>query len=158
MFGSTQISPDRLVVLAICTVLLVALTVFIQKTQVGQSMLAIAQDHDAAALQGVNANRISALAFAISCGLAGLAGGLVGSILVLHVGMADIMLVKVIAVIILAGIGSIGGIWAGGLILGALGALGPYFLSAVVSDTLGLGLIIAILLIRPQGFFGQEVE
>jgi branched-subunit amino acid ABC-type transport system permease component len=93
----------------------------------------------------------------MGCGLAGLAGGLVGSVLVLHVGMSNVILVKIIAVVIIAGIGSIGGIWAGGLILGALDAVGPYVLSAAVSDSLGLGLIILILVIRPQGFFGQEV-
>jgi branched-subunit amino acid ABC-type transport system permease component len=93
----------------------------------------------------------------MGCGLAGLAGGLVGSVLVLHVGMSNVILVKIIAVVIIAGIGSIGGIWAGGLILGALDAVGPYVLPAAVSDSLGLGLIILILVIRPQGFFGQEV-
>jgi branched-chain amino acid transport system permease protein len=155
--GNVILKADRVVVLVICILLLAALTIFIQKTKVGQSMLAIAQDRDAAALQGINTNRISALACAMGCGLAGLAGGLVGSVLVLHVGMGNVMLVKVIAVVILSGIGSIGGIWAGGLVLGALDALGPYFLPAAVSDSLGFALIILILVIRPQGFFGQEV-
>jgi branched-chain amino acid transport system permease protein len=145
------------VVLGICVLLLAGLTVFIQKSKAGQAMLAIAQDRDAAALQGVNTNRISALACAIGCGLAGLAGGLVGSVLVLHVGMSNFILVKIIAVVILAGIGSIGGIWAGGLILGALDAVGPYILPAAVAESLGLGLIILILIIKPQGFFGEEV-
>ena len=155
--GGVTLKADKLVVLAICILLLVALSIFIQKSKIGQSMLAIAQDRDAAALQGINTNRISALACAIGCGLAGLAGGLVGSVLVLHVGMSGTILVKIIAVVIIAGIGSIGGIWTGGLILGALDAVGPYFLNAAVSDALGLGLIILILIIRPQGFFGQEV-
>jgi branched-chain amino acid transport system permease protein len=156
-FGGVTLKADRVVVLVICTLLLASLTIFIQKTKVGQSMLAIAEDRDAAALQGINTSRISALACALGCGLAGLAGGLVGSVLVLHVGMSDAILVKIIAVVILTGIGSIGGIWAGGLILGALDSLGPYFLPAAVSDSLGLALIILILVIRPQGFFGQEV-
>jgi branched-chain amino acid transport system permease protein len=155
--GGVTLKADRLVVLSICILLLVALSIFIQRSKIGQSMLAIAQDRDAAALQGINTNRISALACAIGCGLAGLAGGLVGSVLVLHVGMSGTILVKIIAVVIIAGIGSIGGIWAGGLILGALDAVGPYFLTAAVSESLGLGLIILILIIRPQGFFGQEV-
>jgi branched-chain amino acid transport system permease protein len=155
--GDVTLKADRVVVMIICILLLAALTIFIQKSKVGQSMLAIAQDRDAAALQGINTNRISALACAMGCSLAGLAGGLVGSVLVLHVGMSNVILVKIIAVVILAGIGSIGGIWTGGLILGALDAVGPYVLPAAVSDSLGLGLIVLILVIRPQGFFGQEV-
>jgi branched-chain amino acid transport system permease protein len=152
-----RVGADRLLVLAICIGLLVALTLFIQKSKVGQAMLAIAADRDGAALQGININRISGFACAMGCGLAGLAGGLVSSVLVLHVSIADVMLVKIIAVVILSGIGSIGGIWAGGLIMGILDTLCPYFMSAAASDSVGLGLIVLILLIRPQGFFGYEV-
>jgi branched-chain amino acid transport system permease protein len=144
-------------VLVIACLLLTALIVFIQKTKFGQAMLAIAHDRDAAALQGINTNRISALVCATGCGLAGLAGGLVGSVLVLHVVIADTMLVKIIAVVILAGIGSIGGIWAGGLAMGAVDTLCPYFFPFTVSDPLGLGLVVLILVLRPQGFFGQEM-
>ena len=156
-FGGVTLKADRVMVLGICVLLLAGLTVFIRKSKAGQAMLAIAHDRDAAALQGVNTNRISALACAIGCGLAGLSGGLVGSVLVLHVGMSNNILVKIIAVVILAGIGSIGGIWAGGLILGTLDAVGPYILPAAVAESLGLGLIILILIIRPQGLFGEEV-
>jgi branched-chain amino acid transport system permease protein len=156
-FGGIVFGADRLIVLVIACILLIALVFFIRKTNFGQAMLAIAYDRDAAALQGINTNRISALACAMGCGLAGLAGGLVGSVLVLHVSIADTMLVKIIGVVILAGIGSIGGVWAGGLAMGAVDALGPYFLPNVVYDPLGLGLIVLILILRPQGFFGQEI-
>jgi len=155
--GGVIFGADRLVVLLIACVLLTGLVLIIQKTNVGRAMLAIAHDPDAASLMGVNTNRISALVCATGCGLAGLAGGLVGSVLVLHVSIADVMLVKIIGVVILAGIGSIGGVWAGGLVMGALDALCPYFLSNVVSDPLGLALVVLILVIRPQGFFGHEM-
>lgn len=155
--GDVRVSADRLAVLTICILLLVILTLFIQRSKAGQSMLAIAQDRDAAALQGININRISAFACALGCGLAGLAGGLVGSVTVLHVVMADVILVKIIAVVILSGIGTIGGIWAGGLVLGTIDALFPYFMPVAVADSIGLGLIVLILILRPQGFFGHEV-
>lgn len=159
--GSMHLGPfvigiDRLIVFLIAAGLLTAMMLFVRKTKVGQAMLAIAQDPDGASLMGINTDRISALVCAIGCALAGLAGGLVGSVLVLHVAIADTMLVKIIAVIILAGIGSIGGIWAGGLLMGILDSLGPYFLPNVVSDPLGLALVVLILVVRPQGFFGQE--
>ena len=156
-FGDIIFNADRLMVLGIACVLLITLVLFIQKTKFGQAMLAIAHDRDGAALQGINTNRISALACSIGCALAGLAGGLMGSVLVLHVVIADIMLVKVIAVVILAGIGSIGGIWAGGLIMGALDTFCPYFFPPTVSEPLGLGLIVLILVLKPRGFFGQEM-
>jgi branched-chain amino acid transport system permease protein len=77
--------------------------------------------------------------------------------LVLDVAIANLMLVKIIAVVILAGLGSIGGIWAGGLLLGAVDALGPYFLPNVIYDPFALALVVLILVIRPQGFFGREM-
>jgi branched-chain amino acid transport system permease protein len=129
---------------------------FIQRTRSGWSMMAIAQDREAAALQGINVNRISGLTTAIGCGLAGLAGGLVGSVLVLNVPMADTMLVNIIAVVVLSGIGSIGGIWVGALILGIIHTVTPTYLSGATSEAVGMALIVVILLIRPQGLFGKE--
>ena len=120
-------------------------------------MLAIAEDRDAAALQGIDINRISRLAFAMGCAMVGLAGGVMGSIMVLHVGVGDMLLIRIIAVVILSGIGTIGGIWTGGLVIGALDALGPYFLPAATSDLVSLGLILLILVVRPTGFFGHKV-
>jgi branched-chain amino acid transport system permease protein len=155
--GTIALGADRLTVFLIAAVLLTALMLLVQKTMMGRAMLAIAHDPDAASLMGINTHRISALVCATGCGLAGLAGGLVGSVLVLHVVIADTMLVKIIEVVILAGIGSIGGIWAGGLAMGIIDGLGPYFLSAVFSDPLGLALVIVILVLRPQGFYGHEM-
>jgi branched-chain amino acid transport system permease protein len=156
-FGGVSVGVDRLVILGICAVLLIILTVFIQKSKSGLSMLAIAEDRDAAALQGIDINRISRLAFAMGCAMVGLAGGVMGSIMVLHVGVGDMLLIRIIAVVILSGIGTIGGIWTGGLVIGALDALGPYFLPAATSDLVSLGLILLILVVRPTGFFGHKV-
>ena len=155
--GDLRIDQDRFVILVLCALLLTALTIFVKRSKAGQSMLAIAEDREAAALQGVDINRISALAFAAGCVLVGLAGGIMGSVSVLHVSMADNMLIKIIGVVILSGIGTIGGIWSGGLIMGALDALCPYFLSGAASDLIGLALILIILVMRPRGFFGHEV-
>jgi branched-chain amino acid transport system permease protein len=155
--GDIKVNADRLAILAICAVLLVVLTLFIQKSKAGLSMLAIAEDRDAASLQGIDINRISALAFSMGCAMVGLAGSVMGSVMVLHVGVGDVLLIRIIAVVILSGIGTIGGIWAGGLVIGTLDALCPYFLPAAASDLVGLGLIIIILVVRPQGFFGYKV-
>lgn len=155
--ADVNINADRLVIFVICAVLLTALTFFIQKSKTGLSMLAIAEDQEAAALQGININRVSMLAFAMGCAVVGLAGGVMGSVSVLHVGVSDVILIRIIAVVILSGIGTIGGVWAGGLVVGAMDALCPYFLPAAFSDLVGFGLIILILVFRPQGFYGHKV-
>jgi branched-chain amino acid transport system permease protein len=66
------------------------------------------------------------------------------------------MLVKAIEIVILAGIGSIGGVLGAGLILGLLDAILPILISGSATDALGLGIVILILLFRPQGLFGHE--
>ena len=138
------------------SVLLLAAFLFISKTRTGMQMLAIAQDPEAAELQGIRTRRIFALTTAIGCALAGVAGSLMGAVLSLSPLMGDLMLVKAIEIVILAGIGSIGGVLVGGLILGAIDASLPLFIGGSATDLIGLCIVIVILLFRPQGLFGHE--
>ena len=156
-FSDVSVSGDRLATFVIGGVLLLAVILFIRKTKTGLQMLAISQDSDGAALQGVRTHRIFAVTTAIGCALAAVAGSLMGAILSLSPFMGDIMLVKAIEIVILAGIGSIGGVLIGGLILGAVDAILPLFISGSATDLTGLCIIIILLLIRPQGLFGREV-
>lgn len=156
-FSGVSVSGDRLATFVIGGVLLLAVILFIRKTKTGLQMLAISQDSDGAALQGIRTHRIFAVTTAIGCALAAVAGSLMGAILSLSPFMGDIMLVKAIEIVILAGIGSIGGVLIGGLILGAIDAILPLFISGSATDLTGLCIIIILLLIRPQGLFGREV-
>jgi branched-chain amino acid transport system permease protein len=121
-------------------------------------MQAIAQNMEGALLQGINVHRVSAIACALSCGLAALAGCLIGAYLSLGPFMGDFMLLKVLIVVMLAGVGSIGGIFLTGLILSSLDAVLPMFLSGAISDAISVTIVVIILLLRPKGFFGREVE
>ena len=121
-------------------------------------MQAISQDIQGAFLQGINVHRISALASFIGCALAAIAGCLIGAYLSLGPFMGDFMLVKILILAILSGAGSISGIFFAGLILGALDSVLPLFTSGAASDAIAVGIVVVVLLIRPQGFFGHEVE
>jgi len=156
--GTFSVSYERMVTFAIGAVLLGLIIWFVNRTKWGQQMQAIAQDKDGAALQGINVNRISALACFIGCGLAALAGCLMGAYLRLGPYMGDLMLVKVLILVILAGIGSISGILIAGLVLGALDAALPVLAPGAVSDAITVAIVVVLLLIRPQGFFGYEME
>lgn len=155
--GAISLSAERLVTFAIGSVLLLALTWFIRKAKAGQQMLAVAQDVEGAALQGIDIHRISALACVMGCGLAAVAGSLMGAVFELSPFMGNYMLVKAIQLVILSGIGSIGGILVAGLIIGSIDATLPLFTSGAVTQAIGLGIIIVLLLFRPQGLFGREV-
>lgn len=151
-----SLSVERLVTFIIGAALLLGLIFFIRKTKIGQQMLAISQDAIGAALQGINIHRVSAVATVIACALAAVAGSLMGAIANLNPYIGDLMLVKAIEVVILAGIGSIGGVLGAGLILGTIDAFLPLVLSGSATNAVGLGIVILILLFRPQGLFGHE--
>lgn len=150
------LSWDRLLAIVVGIILVAALFLLIQKTKVGQAMVAVSQDPDAAALHGIDVNRISTVAMVIGCALAAIAGALMGSIFSTSPFMGTSAITKGIAVIILGGLGSITGAVAGGLILGLIDGLIPPLLSPTMAGIFGFGVIIIVLLFRPRGLFGHE--
>jgi branched-chain amino acid transport system permease protein len=156
--GTFSVSYERMVTFAIGAVLLGLVVWFVNRTKWGQQMQAIAQDMEGAYLQGINVHRVSALAAFIGCGLAAVAGCMMGAYLRLGPYMGDAMLIKALILVILAGIGSVSGILVTGLILGALDAALPVLVPGAASDAITVGIVIVLLLIRPQGFFGYEME
>ena len=82
--------------------------------------------------------------------------GVVGAIFSLSPFMGGHMLLKALELVILGGIGSVGGIFFAGLVIGTLDATLPLFIGGAASEAIGVGVIITVLLFRPQGFFGRE--
>lgn len=154
--GDVYMSGERLATFIIGTLTLSAIMIFIKKTRTGLQMLAIAQDKEAAALQGIKTHRIAVFTTCIGCALAGVAGSLMGAVLSLSPYMGDLMLVKAIEIVVLGGIGSIGGVLMGGLILGSIDAILPLYVSGYATELIGLGIIISLLTFRPQGIFGRD--
>jgi branched-chain amino acid transport system permease protein len=154
--GSISISAEKLVTVMMGGSLLAAMVWFIRRTKLGQQMQAISQDVEGAALQGISVHRISALACVLACGLAAVAGCLMGAIFNLSPFMGGHMLLKALELVILGGIGSVGGIFFAGFVIGTLDATLPLFIGGAASEAMGIGVIIMVLLFRPQGFFGRE--
>lgn len=154
--GSASLSVERVVIVAAAFILIAALFFFIRFTKNGQAMLAVSQDREGAALQGISVDRLSAIAMFVGCGLAGIAGGLVGSLFSLLPTMGGTVLMKGIAVIILGGLGSIPGAVVGGLIIGLLDGLIPLVTTQYAASLIGFVIVILILLFRPQGLWGHE--
>ncbi|MBP1707421.1 MAG: inner-rane translocator [Chloroflexi bacterium] len=156
--GPVSFGAGRLATFLIGGALLAFMIWFINNTQRGQQMQAVSQNMVAAALHGINVHRISGIATVIAFALAVIAGCLMGALLNLNAFMGDAILLKAIIILILGGIGSIGGIFFGGIIIGGLDAVLPVFLEGAMSDAIALAIIIAILIVRPQGLFGHEVQ
>jgi branched-chain amino acid transport system permease protein len=148
-------SMERSAVTLIGIVLVTALYLFIQFSKKGRAMRAVAQDHDAAALQGINVEHISSLAFGIGASLAAAAGVLIGPIFFVSPFMGSLPIVKAFIIIILGGMGSIPGALLGGLILGVAEGVGSIFLSMPGVNLLGFVIVMGILLLRPRGLLGH---
>ena len=150
-------SYERLITIIIGGGLLIGVYFFIRDSKIGKQMLAIAQNKEGSALQGISVNRTSAVATVIACALAATAGSLMGALLSLSPYMGDLPLTKAIQVVILSGIGSVGGILWSGLIIGSIDGVLPIFTTSAVADAIGLVIVILILLFRPKGLFGYEL-
>jgi branched-chain amino acid transport system permease protein len=154
--GSFSVSYERIVTFAVGALLLWIVLWFVNRTKWGQQMQAISQDMQGARLQGINVRYVSALACFIGSGLAALAGCMIGAYLGLGPFMGDYMLIKVLILVILAGVGSIGGILIAGLVLGALDSVLPLVMSGATSEAVTVAIVVVLLLFRPKGFFGRE--
>jgi branched-chain amino acid transport system permease protein len=156
--GPIVVNYDRIFTFAIGGIILLLTTLLVGRTRWGLQMQAITQNLEAASLQGINIHRISAIACALGFGLAALAGCLMGALYNLSPFMGQLTLIKVLMVVILAGVGSFGGIFIVGLILGILYSALPVLLPGAASDAIAVTVFIIILLFRPQGFFGHAAE
>jgi branched-chain amino acid transport system permease protein len=148
------ISVERLVVTLCAVVLIVGLYLFLRLSRPGRAMRAVAQDADAAALQGVNIEAVSALGFGVGCALAGGAGGLLAPVFAVSPAMGALPVIKAFIIIIVGGMGSLPGAVLGGLLLGGVEGLGSLFMGSAAVNILGFLMVIVVLLVRPRGLVG----
>ncbi len=153
--GGVFIRQQALLVIVAATVLVVALTLFLRKTMVGATIIAMAQNREGAFLVGIDANRVAMMTFAISGVLAAVAATLFAPMTLVSPVMGHIVIMKAFVIIILGGMGSIPGAIIGGMIIGMAEALGGFYISDVYKDVIAFGLLVVILSIRPQGLFAK---
>lgn len=153
--GSVVLSRERLFMILISFILMAGVWLFIQKTKHGQAMRAVAQDADAAALQGISIDSTASLAMGVGCALAAAAGSLIAPIFYINPYMGAVPVMKAFVVIILGGLGSVGGAFIGGFIIGFVDSFGTTYLSAPIAAMMTFGVLVLTLIFRPQGFFGH---
>lgn len=155
-FGDVVVPELRAYVFVIAVVLVVAMTLFINKSWMGSAIRAVAQNRAAAVLMGVNVNRVSMIVFALSSALAVAAGALIGALFAVAPGVSGGLVIKGFAVLILGGLGSIPGAIVGGLILGVSESLSAGFLSSGYKDVISFVIMIGVLLLRPEGLMRKK--
>jgi branched-chain amino acid transport system permease protein len=152
--GGIRISPQLLWIAASAFAIMLGLQAFLSKTRAGLAMQAVAQDPDAAQLMGVNLSRSMAGTFAVAGAMAGAAGVMLGSLFFSFFEMGFINGLKAFVAATLGGLGSIGGAMLGGILFGLIETFGAVFISSAYKDAIGMLLLIAILLVLPQGLAG----
>lgn len=156
--GPVVITQARLMLVAVCAVLITGANLLIQKTTLGRAMRATFQDTMAAQLVGIRTAHIYGLTFALGAMLAGAAGMLLGSIYVVEPTIGGVISLKAFVVVILGGMGSFAGAIVGGLILGVAEALWGGYIATGYVDAIGFALVILTLLVRPYGLFSKRAE
>jgi branched-chain amino acid transport system permease protein len=157
LFGieGVTVQYQRLIVILSAVVILTLFWLFMKKTRTGWAMRACAQDQEAAALQGININRISMLAMAIGAGLAGVAGALMAPIVAVVPLMGHHVIVTTFIVIIVGGIGSLEGAVVAAVIYSFFHTIVTTVWDGVLASILGLLLMMVVLVVKPTGLFGS---
>jgi len=155
---SISITYDRIVAVFVVIVTLIAFGLLIQKTKIGLAMRATSQRSSTAMLMGINVETIYMLTFAIGAALAAVAGGLYGIIFSFDYQVGAIPTIIAFAIIILGGLGSIKGAIIGGLLYGIVEQLATLFFGGVWGSAVAFTMLIVVLIIRPNGIFGEKGE
>ena len=157
--GQLTISGEAIVTVSVCVIVMIALTLFVNKTKAGQAMQAVSEDKGAAQLMGINVNGTIALTFAIGSALAAVAGALMCSAypnLTPYTGTMPG--IKAFVAAVFGGIGSIPGAMIGGLLIGIIEILGKAYISSQMADAIVFAVLVVVLLVKPAGLLGKNVQ
>ena len=157
--GQINITGETIVTILSCLVIMAGLMLFINKTKAGQAMLAVSEDKGAAQLMGINVDGTIALTFAIGSGLAAVAGVLLCSAypsLTPYTG--SMPGIKAFVAAVFGGIGSIPGALVGGILLGIIEIFGKAYISSQMAAAIVFAVLIVVLLVRPAGLFGKNIQ
>lgn len=157
--GGFSLPLDYLIIILATAGMLAGLSVLLRRTRFGLALRATSQNRKAAQLSGINVERMDMLAFGIGAALAGAAGTLWAvSGQVFDPYMGSVPAVKAFAIVILGGLGSIPGAILGGLFYGVAESAATYTLGGAWKDAISFVVLIAVLVIRPTGLFGERGE
>jgi branched-chain amino acid transport system permease protein len=152
-FAGARFTANRLVVFGFAVAASLALLALLRWTLVGKAVRAMMQSPTGAQLVGIDTDRLHPAVFGLGLALAGVAGALLSMVYEISPGMGEPYTVTALIVITLGGLGSALGSLLGGFLLGVVEAFGMHYTSPSLKMLLSYGVLIAVLLARPQGLF-----
>jgi branched-chain amino acid transport system permease protein len=154
MFFTVQ----NMLVMIVAVLSIGALYMFLKLTFLGKALRALSQDREAAGLMGINQKQLIALTFVIGSAFAGLAGAMLGPVLVLTPFAGASVIVKAFAIVIIGGFGNVEGTILAGLMIGLIESFTTQFLTPGLSDIVVFGILLLMLAFRPTGLIAERRE
>ena len=156
--GQLLISPEAIITVLACVVIMVGLTLFTSRTKMGKAMRACSEDKGAAQLMGINVNFTISLTFAIGSALAAIAGVLLcSSYPQLMPTTGSMPGIKAFTAAVFGGIGSIPGAMVGGILLGIIEIFSKAYISTELGDAIVFAVLIIVLIVKPTGLLGKQI-
>jgi len=156
--GRIFFSQQSVVVVLVAAISVAALYAFLRLTFLGKALRAVSQDRETAGLMGINPSLLIALTIVISSALAGMAGALLGPVLVLTPFAGASVIVKAFAIVIIGGFGNLEGTILAGILVGVIEAFTVQYLGSGVIDLVVFVLLLVMLAIRPTGLVAERKE
>jgi branched-chain amino acid transport system permease protein len=154
--GPIMISGHKLLATLIAFAMIVGVALFIRYSLWGRQIQAVAQNRLGASLAGIDTAKTSSIIFTLSGGIAALSGALLAPVINASPDVGSFPAIKSYVIVVLGGMGSMPGSIVASLLLGVLESYGAVYLSYDYRDTFGLLILILVLLVRPQGLFGEK--
>ncbi len=151
--GPLRVNPSYLVIIASTAALVMLLVLFFQQTRLGKAMRAVAFNQTAARLMGISVGRVFGSAWALSAAIGAVAGLLLAPVAGINPELGH-LIVKALVAAVIGGFGSLGGAVFGGLLLGVLETYAGALFGAELKEIIPFAILIAFLLVRPQGLWG----
>jgi branched-chain amino acid transport system permease protein len=151
--GPLRVNPSYLVIIGTTAVLVALLVLFFARTKLGKAMRAVSFNPIAARLMGIRVSTVFGSAWALSAAIGALAGLLLAPVIGINPELGHLISKALVAAVI-GGFGSLGGALFGGLLLGVLETYAGAMFGAAFKEIIPFAILIAILLVRPQGLWG----
>ena len=157
--GEVEIDGITLCTLAVTALIMIALTLFINKTRLGKAMRAVSEDKGAAELMGISVNRTISITFAIGSALAAFASIFYGATYVYIMPTTGSMPgIKAFTAAVFGGIGSIPGAMLGGILLGIIEQMSKTYISSLWADAIVFGVLVIVVVVKPTGLLGKKIS
>lgn len=153
-----RVGAVRLYAFILSIAALVALYLVLERTRLGRAIRATVQNPTSALLLGVDSRKVAAVGFGLGAATAAAAGAVFGLVYAFNPNSHYDLISRLLSIVILGGLGSIGGAVVGALLMGVASSLVSVFGSPVWSDFTFFGVLLVVLLIRPQGLFGATLR